>query len=121
MKKIGEFVIQMEARLGEGTFATTYRAYRSKDEKRTPLACKLICKDNIKLAELDRKYFMERVRDEYKALQKLKHPNIVELLGVEESKKNLYLFFEFCESNLAKYIPEHRFKKDHAEIDRFAA
>ena len=83
----------MEACLGEGTFATTYCSYRRSDQKRTPLACKLIKKDNIQLMELDRKYFMQRVQEEYKTLMKLKHPNIVELVGVEESKKNLYLFF----------------------------
>ena len=83
LKRVGAFVIRQDVHLGEGSFAITCMAYRSKDEKKTPLACKIIKKDNLKMVKIDRKYFMERVQQEFKSLQELQHPNIVRFEGVE--------------------------------------
>jgi len=49
----------------------------------------------------------------------LKHPSIVEFFDVEETSNNLYLFFEYCEQDLEKYIKEHMFDRKPEDILRF--
>jgi serine/threonine protein kinase len=65
-------------------------------------------------------YFVKRVQEEYKALQSLKHPNIVNFLDIEETANNLYLFFEYCEEDLEKYIQHHQFDRNQQEILQIA-
>jgi serine/threonine protein kinase len=92
-KKVGKYGIRMEECLGRGAFASTYKAYKDKNYSE-PFACKLIKKQDIeKLLQNEHNYFIKRVQEEYRALQKLKHPNIVQFLDVEETSNNLYLFF----------------------------
>lgn len=64
---------------------------------------------------------MKRVQEEYKALQSLKHPNIVQFLDVEETTNNLYLFFEYCECDLEKYIQQHFFERNEEQVFAFAS
>ena len=99
-KKVGNYAIKMDTCLGRGGFATTYMAFKDKNYQE-PYACKVIQKKDIqKLLQNDLNYFIKRVQEEYKALQNLKHPNIVQFMDVEETTNNLYLFFEYCEQDL---------------------
>jgi serine/threonine protein kinase len=76
--------------------------------------------DIEKVLKAELSYFVKRVQDEYKALQSLKHPNIVYFLDIEETANNLYLFFEYCEEDLEKYIQKHQFDRNESEIYEFA-
>lgn len=72
----------MDECLGRGGFAATYKAYKDKNFNE-PYACKLIQKQDIeKVLQSSLNYFVNRVQEEYKALQSLKHPNIVQFLDV---------------------------------------
>lgn len=96
-------------------------AFRDKNYN-DPIACKVIQKKDIeKLLKDELKYFIKRVQEEYKALQNLKHPNIVQFLDVEETTNNLYLFFEYCEQDLEKYIRDHLFNKIPEDILSFTS
>ncbi len=82
-KKIGNYTIKMDACLGRGGFAATYMAFKDKNYNE-PYACKIINKKDMeKLLQNEVHYFIKRVQEEYKALQNLKHPNIVQFLDVE--------------------------------------
>lgn len=94
-KKIGRFTVMMSESLGKGSFGTTYKAYAGKDYDH-PFACKVIDKNEVKQMGNDSDYFILRIREEFKALQSLKHTNIVKFEDSEETKNNLYMFFEYC-------------------------
>lgn len=73
-------------KLGTGSFAVVKEAWRKTDN--SPCAVKIIKTSNLKKEEL------EVVYDEVDILNKIQHPNIVQLYDVFEAPKKLYLVME---------------------------
>ncbi|KAL7715208.1 Cyclin-dependent kinase 2 [Entamoeba marina] len=73
---------EKEVKLGEGTYGVVSKVKMEHDEEGVP---------STALREIA-------------VLRELKHPNVVELLDVYNSDKKLYLIFEYCETDLHKYL-----------------
>ncbi|XP_057852419.2 probable serine/threonine-protein kinase PBL28 isoform X2 [Cryptomeria japonica] len=81
--------------LGEGTAGKVYKGVlRNKKQ----IAVKQIVKDN----------FVETYFREVKNVSKIKHPNLVSLLGYCEDRHEYYLIYELCsQGNLAEWLFGH--------------
>lgn len=85
-------------KLGSGTYATVYKAYR-KSGNRDVVAIKCVLKSSLNRAST------ENLLMEIELLKKLKHENIVELYDFEWDDKYIYLIMEFCRgADLSKFI-----------------
>lgn len=65
-----------------------------------------IKKIDFKMFEKDL-YLEQSIYSEIKILSKFKHPNVVELYEVLNSKRSLYIIMEFCQDgDLKKYLKQ---------------
>lgn len=76
-------------KLGSGSFATVYRATKKTDK--TQYAVKVIKKGNLKQDEL------AVLQDEVDILNKIKHPNVVQLMEMYENKNKMFMVLELLE------------------------
>jgi branched-chain amino acid transport system substrate-binding protein len=84
--------------LGEGGMATVYKAYDTRLER--DVAVKMLRTDQFIPAQLD--MVLQRFEREAKALAKLKHPNIVNILDFGEHEGRPYLVMEYLPGGTLK-------------------
>jgi serine/threonine-protein kinase ULK3 len=97
----GKYQIKNKS-LGEGSFATTYLAFDSKNKE--VIACKMISKKHLigkinlsKNKTLTKEYFINALKNEVKAWKSLKHKNVVAFVDFSETPNNIYFFLEYCQ------------------------
>ncbi|NWY50731.1 ULK3 kinase, partial [Chionis minor] len=89
-------------RLGAGTYATVYKAYR-KSDTREVVAIKCVSKRSLNRASV------ENLLTEIKILKTIRHPHIVELKDFQWDSDHIYLIMEFCAGgDLSRFIRMRR-------------
>ncbi|XP_053405951.1 serine/threonine-protein kinase ULK3-like isoform X1 [Mercenaria mercenaria] len=103
--KLKEFVFT--EKLGSGTYATVYKAYR-KSGSREVAAIKCVLKSSLNKAST------ENLLTEIALLKKLKHENIVELKDFQWDDTYIYLIMEYCSGgDLSRFIRSKRMLPEH--------
>ncbi|XP_077684215.1 serine/threonine-protein kinase ULK3 isoform X4 [Eretmochelys imbricata] len=85
--RLEEFILT--ERLGSGTYATVYKAYRKKNAREV-VAIKCVNKKSLNRASV------ENLLTEIEILKTIRHPHIVELKDFQWDSDNIYLIMEFC-------------------------
>ncbi|XP_034639484.1 serine/threonine-protein kinase ULK3 isoform X1 [Trachemys scripta elegans] len=85
--RLDEFILT--ERLGSGTYATVYKAYRKKNAREV-VAIKCVNKRSLNRASV------ENLLTEIEILKTIRHPHIVELKDFQWDSDNIYLIMEFC-------------------------
>ncbi|XP_039348963.1 serine/threonine-protein kinase ULK3 isoform X1 [Mauremys reevesii] len=85
--RLAEFILT--ERLGSGTYATVYKAYRKKNAREV-VAIKCVNKKSLNRASV------ENLLTEIEILKTIRHPHIVELKDFQWDSDNIYLIMEFC-------------------------
>lgn len=95
-KKIGDYIIGKS--IGKGTFGKVKKGVHIKTNEK--VAIKILEKDKIQdVADV------ERVAREIHILKIVRHPNVIQMYEIIETKKQLYLIMEFAEGGeLFDYI-----------------
>ncbi|XP_009076465.1 PREDICTED: LOW QUALITY PROTEIN: serine/threonine-protein kinase ULK3 [Acanthisitta chloris] len=89
-------------RLGSGTYATVYKAYRKKDTREV-VAIKCVNKKSLNRASV------ENLLTEIEILKGIRHPHIVELKDFQWDNDHIYLIMEFCAGgDLSRFIRMRR-------------
>uniref|UniRef100_A0A4W3HFM5 Serine/threonine-protein kinase ULK3 n=1 Tax=Callorhinchus milii TaxID=7868 RepID=A0A4W3HFM5_CALMI len=89
-------------RLGSGTYATVYKAYR-KANNREVVAIKCISKKSLNKASV------ENLLTEIEILKTVQHPHIVQLKDFQWDSNNIYLIMEFAAAgDLSRFIRSRR-------------
>ncbi|XP_061451852.1 serine/threonine-protein kinase ULK3 [Rhineura floridana] len=89
-------------RLGSGTYATVFKAYRKKNVREV-VAIKCVSKKTLNKASV------ENLLTEIKILKTIHHPHIVELKYFQWDKDYIYLIMEFCAGgDLSRFIHARR-------------
>ncbi|XP_070619093.1 serine/threonine-protein kinase ULK3 [Erythrolamprus reginae] len=89
-------------RLGSGTYATVFKAYRKKNTREV-VAIKCVSKKNLNKASV------ENLLTEIEILKNLHHPHIVELKDFQWDKEYIYLIMEYCAGgDLSRFIRSRR-------------
>ncbi|MCJ8733110.1 hypothetical protein PDJAM_G00219210 [Pangasius djambal] len=89
-------------RLGSGTYATVYKAYR-KTDNREAVAVKVVSKKSLN------KSSMENLLMEIEILKTVRHPHIVQLKDFQWDSENIYLILEWCAGgDLSRFIRSRR-------------
>uniref|UniRef100_A0ABM5EWX6 Serine/threonine-protein kinase ULK3 n=1 Tax=Pogona vitticeps TaxID=103695 RepID=A0ABM5EWX6_9SAUR len=89
-------------RLGSGTYATVFKAYR-KTNVREVVAIKCVNKKSLNKASV------ENLLTEIEILKTVRHPHIVELKDFQWNKEYIYLIMEFCAGgDLSHFIHSRR-------------
>ncbi|NWI72770.1 ULK3 kinase, partial [Dryoscopus gambensis] len=89
-------------RLGSGTYATVYKAYRKKDTREV-VAIKCVNKRSLNRTSV------ENLLTEIEILKTIRHPNIVELKDFQWDSDHIYLIMEFCAGgDLSRFIRMRR-------------
>ena len=84
--------------VGEGAYGIVYKCKNPETGKYVAIK---------KFKEIGDDLIKKTMKRELKMLQRLHHPNIVELKDAFKRKGNLFLVFEFVEKNLLELIEEH--------------
>lgn len=87
MKKVGDYVI--ERKLGSGSFASVFKAHHCK------YTDKVVAIKAIATTKLNKK-LQENLETEIAILDKLSHPNIVQLYSIVKTDRHIYLLMEYC-------------------------
>ncbi|XP_043932238.1 serine/threonine-protein kinase ULK3-like [Protopterus annectens] len=106
--KLEEFILT--ERLGSGTYATVYKAYRkarggevSEVNRREVVAIKCVSKKTLNKASV------ENLLTEIEILKAVRHPHIVELKDFQWDSENIYLIMEFCAGgDFSRFIRSRR-------------
>ncbi|NXJ81358.1 ULK3 kinase, partial [Trogon melanurus] len=89
-------------RLGSGTYATVYKAYRKRDTREV-VAIKCVSKRSLNRASV------ENLLTEIEILKTIHHPHIVELKDFQWDSDHIYLIMEFCAGgDLSRFIRMRR-------------
>ncbi|KAI5097963.1 serine/threonine-protein kinase ULK3, partial [Silurus meridionalis] len=89
-------------KLGSGTYATVYKAYR-KTDNREAVAVKVVSKKSLN------KSSMENLLTEIEILKTVRHPHIVQLKDFQWDNENIYLILEWCSGgDLSRFIRSRR-------------
>ncbi|XP_054070965.1 serine/threonine-protein kinase ULK3 isoform X2 [Rissa tridactyla] len=89
-------------RLGAGTYATVYKAYRKRDTREV-VAIKCVSKRSLNRASV------ENLLTEIEILKTIRHPHIVELKDFQWDSDHIYLIMEFCAGgDLSRFIRMRR-------------
>ncbi|CAD8197134.1 unnamed protein product [Paramecium octaurelia] len=101
-KRIDKYLFNPKDLIGEGSYA---QVYRGREEKTgVKVAIKVLNKSVINADD----YLREGLISEIKVMQKLKSPNIVQLMDVMETNNNYYIIQEYCDSgDLDKLIENY--------------
>uniref|UniRef100_H2ZWX1 Serine/threonine-protein kinase ULK3 n=1 Tax=Latimeria chalumnae TaxID=7897 RepID=H2ZWX1_LATCH len=103
--KLDEFILT--ERLGSGTYATVYKAYRKKNSREV-VAIKCVHKKSLNKASV------ENLLTEIEILKAIRHPHIVELKDFQWDNENIYLIMEFCAGgDLSRFIRSRRMLPEH--------
>ncbi|KAM4893019.1 serine/threonine-protein kinase ULK3 isoform 3-T3 [Sylvia borin] len=98
--RLDEFILT--ERLGSGTYATVYKAYRKRDTREV-VAIKCVNKRSLNRASV------ENLLTEIEILKTIRHPNIVELKDFQWDSDHIYLIMEFCAGgDLSHFIRTRR-------------
>uniref|UniRef100_A0A8C8D7F3 Serine/threonine-protein kinase ULK3 n=1 Tax=Oncorhynchus tshawytscha TaxID=74940 RepID=A0A8C8D7F3_ONCTS len=98
--KLANFILT--ERLGSGTYATVYKAYR-KGDNREVVAVKVVGKKTLN------KVSMENLLTEIEILKTVRHPHIVQLKDFQWDSENIYLILEWCSGgDLSRFIHSRR-------------
>ncbi|KAG7333470.1 hypothetical protein KOW79_003605 [Hemibagrus wyckioides] len=98
--KLSDFLLT--ERLGSGTYATVYKAYR-KTDGREAVAVKVVSKKSLN------KSSMENLLTEIEILKTVRHPHIVQLKDFQWDNENIYLILEWCSGgDLSRFIRSRR-------------
>ncbi|XP_078055927.1 serine/threonine-protein kinase ULK3-like [Mustelus asterias] len=98
--KLEEFILT--EKLGSGTYATVYKAYR-KVNSREVVAIKCVSKKSLNKASV------ENLLTEIEILKTVCHPHIVRLKDFQWDNVNIYLIMEFCAGgDLSHFIRSRR-------------
>uniref|UniRef100_A0AAY4DK02 Serine/threonine-protein kinase ULK3 n=1 Tax=Denticeps clupeoides TaxID=299321 RepID=A0AAY4DK02_9TELE len=98
--KLADFLLT--ERLGSGTYATVYKAYR-KGDSREVVAVKVVSKKSLN------KTSMENLLTEIEILKAVRHPHIVQLKDFQWDSENIYLILEWCSGgDLSRFIRSRR-------------
>nr|XP_057944647.1 serine/threonine-protein kinase ULK3 isoform X2 [Doryrhamphus excisus] len=98
--KLDDFILT--ERLGSGTYATVYKAYR-KGESREAVAVKVVAKKTLNKAST------ENLLTEIEILKTVRHPHIVQLKDFVWDSENIYLILEWCSGgDLSRFIRSRR-------------
>uniref|UniRef100_A0A8C1J8Q2 Serine/threonine-protein kinase ULK3 n=1 Tax=Cyprinus carpio TaxID=7962 RepID=A0A8C1J8Q2_CYPCA len=85
--KLRDFILT--EKLGSGTYATVYKAFR-KTDSREAVAVKVVSKKSLN------KSSMENLLTEIEILKTVRHPHIVQLKDFQWDSDNIYLILEWC-------------------------
>ncbi|XP_026565621.1 serine/threonine-protein kinase ULK3 [Pseudonaja textilis] len=89
-------------RLGSGTYATVFKAYRKKNAREV-VAIKCVSKKKLNKASV------ENLLTEIEILKNVRHPHIVELKDFQWDKEYIYLIMEYCAGgDLSRFIRSRR-------------
>ncbi|XP_029354887.1 serine/threonine-protein kinase ULK3 isoform X3 [Echeneis naucrates] len=98
--KLADFILT--ERLGSGTYATVYKAYR-KGSNREVVAVKVVGKKTLNKAST------ENLLTEIEILKTVRHPHIVHLKDFQWDAENIYLIMEWCSGgDLSRFIRSRR-------------
>ncbi|XP_048825282.1 serine/threonine-protein kinase ULK3 isoform X1 [Brienomyrus brachyistius] len=98
--KLADFILT--EKLGSGTYATVYKAYR-KGDNREAVAVKVVSKKSLN------KTSMENLLTEIEILKTVRHPHIVQLKDFQWDSENIYLILEWCSGgDLSRFIRSRR-------------
>ncbi|KAM9275306.1 serine/threonine-protein kinase ULK3 isoform 4-T4 [Morus bassanus] len=98
--RLDEFILT--ERLGAGTYATVYKAYRKRDTREV-VAIKCVSKRSLNRASV------ENLLTEIEILKTIRHPHIVELKDFQWDSDHIYLIMEFCAGgDLSRFIRMRR-------------
>uniref|UniRef100_I3J457 Serine/threonine-protein kinase ULK3 n=1 Tax=Oreochromis niloticus TaxID=8128 RepID=I3J457_ORENI len=98
--KLSDFILT--ERLGSGTYATVYKAYR-KGNSREVVAVKVVGKKTLNKAST------ENLLTEIEILKTVRHPHIVQLKDFQWDAENIYLILEWCSGgDLSRFIRSRR-------------
>ncbi|XP_041837864.1 serine/threonine-protein kinase ULK3 isoform X2 [Melanotaenia boesemani] len=98
--KLADFILT--ERLGSGTYATVYKAYR-KGDNREVVAVKVVGKKTLN------KTSTENLLTEIEILKTIRHPHIVQLKDFQWDAENIYLILEWCSGgDLSRFIRSRR-------------
>ncbi|KAJ8247922.1 hypothetical protein GJAV_G00252110 [Gymnothorax javanicus] len=98
--KLADFILT--EKLGSGTYATVYKAYR-KGDAREAVAVKVVGKKSLN------KTSMENLLTEIEILKTVRHPHIVQLKDFQWDSENIYLILEWCSGgDLSRFIRSRR-------------
>ncbi|XP_053933555.1 serine/threonine-protein kinase ULK3 isoform X6 [Cuculus canorus] len=98
--RLDEFILT--ERLGAGTYATVYKAYRKRDTREV-VAIKCVNKRSLNRASV------ENLLTEIEILKTIHHPHIVELKDFQWDSDHIYLIMEFCAGgDLSRFIRMRR-------------
>ncbi|NWT11253.1 ULK3 kinase, partial [Vireo altiloquus] len=98
--RLDEFILT--ERLGSGTYATVYKAYRKRDTREV-VAVKCVNKRSLNRTSV------ENLLTEIEILKTIRHPNIVELKDFQWDSDHIYLIMEFCAGgDLSRFIRMRR-------------
>ncbi|XP_056881370.1 serine/threonine-protein kinase ULK3 isoform X5 [Takifugu flavidus] len=98
--KLADFLLT--ERLGSGTYATVYKAYR-KGDSREVVAVKVVAKKTLNKAST------ENLLTEIEILKSIRHPHIVQLKDFQWDADNIYLILEWCSGgDLSRFIRSRR-------------
>jgi len=101
LKVIGRYSYYQTKCLGQGSFGKVYEGFENTSKQRVAIK-----KIDFKMFEKDL-YLEQSIYSEIKILSKFKHPNVVELYEVLNSKRSLYIIMEFCQDgDLKKYLKQ---------------
>ncbi|XP_051579836.1 serine/threonine-protein kinase ULK3-like isoform X2 [Myxocyprinus asiaticus] len=100
LPKLKDFILT--EKLGSGTYATVYKAYR-KTDSREAVAVKVVSKKSLN------KTSMENLLTEIEILKTVRHPHIVQLKDFLWDGDNIYLILEWCSGgDLSSFIRSRR-------------
>ncbi|XP_052008310.1 serine/threonine-protein kinase ULK3 [Xyrauchen texanus] len=100
LPKLKDFILT--EKLGSGTYATVYKAYR-KTDSREAVAVKVVSKKSLN------KSSMENLLTEIEILKTVRHPHIVQLKDFLWDSDNIYLILEWCSGgDLSNFIRSRR-------------
>ena len=99
IKTIGKYSYYMQRCLGEGSFGKVFEGFENTTKEKVAIK-----KVDFKTLEKDT-YLEKAIHDEIRILNKFKHPNIVHLHEVLNSKRSLYIIMDYCkDGDLKKYL-----------------
>lgn len=104
LKRYDENKYENIVEIGEGSFATAYRANRKKDGKQ------IVIKKMSKILEDEMKNTMMigPLPKEYVIMRGLNHPNILKVYGLQEDDGNFYMITDYYDGgDLQSYIDVH--------------
>nr|CAB3267502.1 serine/threonine-protein kinase ULK3-like [Phallusia mammillata] len=109
--KLKDFIFT--EKLGSGTYATVYKAYKKSSEHRDVLAIKCIRKSSLNRTST------ENLLVEIEILKQIKHEHIVQLVDFQWDDSYIYLIMEYCGGgDLSMFIQARRLLPEYV-VKRF--